>query len=119
MRVPDADEISIHDLRRTASSIMSAKGQDKIDIQHVIGHSEGSEITEDVYIKSHFYPALKAVQALDSALDEYKMNSSLFFVCLSKLLAHLLQFVYFHQFDMLEIFHINRYKVMSDINGYF
>ena len=74
MRVPDADEISIHDLRRTASSIMSAKGQDKIDIQHVIGHSEGSEVTEDVYIKSHFYPALKAVQALDSALDEYKMN---------------------------------------------
>lgn len=74
MRVEDADEITIHDLRRTASSIMSAKGQDKIDIKHVIGHSEESKVTEEVYIKSHFYPALKAVQALDDALNEYKLN---------------------------------------------
>lgn len=71
MRVADAKNISVHSLRKTTSSIMSEQGQSKIDIQHIIGHSENSEVTENVYILSHFLPALRAVQSLDKTLNDF------------------------------------------------
>lgn len=66
MRVENFNDFSVHDLRRTTSSLMSQNGHKTLDIQHILGHAENSSVTEDVYIKTNYLPALQALQELDS-----------------------------------------------------
>lgn len=66
MRVENYEEFTVHDLRRTTSSLMAEKGHNTLDIKHILGHAEKSSVTEDVYIMTNYLPALSAMQTLDN-----------------------------------------------------